>query len=136
MAFRSWEVIERNAGKHPYPGFFVGHRVDYVSLPEFMNFKLFGKTILVVNTVQTCFGQSTWEVRLCNRYLPLAFALHPPSQWFTHDPLRERGPFERALANIRPKNNILAMARSFQAGCKRSGSCFFFFFSRKPNPRA
>ena len=33
------------------------------SLPELVDFKLFGKTILVVNNkFKLCFGQSTWEV--------------------------------------------------------------------------
>ena len=37
-----------------------------VSLPEFVNFKLFGKTILVVNIkVRSFFGPSTRQVRSC-----------------------------------------------------------------------
>ena len=35
----------------------------FISLPELVDFKLFGKTILVVHKkLQTFFGQSTWEV--------------------------------------------------------------------------
>ena len=42
----------------------AGDTLD-LSLPELMDFKLFGKTILAVKKSSDFFGQSTWEVRSC-----------------------------------------------------------------------